>query len=161
MRALVTQVMTTKYRRASIDDAQAVAHVHCESWRSTYPGLIPDHVIEAWCDPETRTRGWREIIAARPETLWLADQEDAIVGFADGGVAREPNDGFSGQLFGIYLLKSAQRQGFGRALAARVFDDLRAKDHASARVEVLATNSPAIASIKVSVRTLCATYPSK
>ena len=136
--------MTMKYRRALIDDAEAVARVHCESWRTTYPGLIPDHIIEVWSDLEKRTQGWREIIATRAETLWLADQDDDVVGFADGGVAREPNDGFSGQLFGIYLLKSAQRRGVGRALVGHVFDDLRAKGYSSARVEVLATNSPAI-----------------
>ncbi len=136
--------MITKYRRASIDDAEAVARVHCESWRTTYFGLIPDHVIEAWSDLEKRTQGWREIIATRPETLWLADQNGEVVGFADGGVAREPNDGFAGQLFGIYLLKFAQRQGIGRALVRQVFDDLQAKGHSSARVEVLAANSPAI-----------------
>ena len=136
--------MTTQYRRASIDDADAVARVHCESWRTTYPGLIPDHVIEAWCDLEKRTKGWREIIATRRATLWLADQNDQVVGFADGGVAREPNDGFSGQLFGIYLLKSVQRQGVWRALVGHVFDDLRAKGYSNARVEVLATNSTAI-----------------
>ncbi len=144
MRSPAAQIMTTKYRRASIHDAEAVARVHCESWRTTYPGLIPDHVIDAKSDPEKRTHGWRKSIATQPETLWLADQNGEVVGFADGGIAREPNDGFSGQLFGIYLLKSAQRKGFGRALVGHVFDDLQAKGHTCARVEVLATNLPAI-----------------
>lgn len=136
--------MPTHYPRASINGAEAVARVHCESWRTTYSGLIRDHVIGAWSDLEKRTTGWRKIIATRPQTLWLSDQNGEVVGFADGGAAREPNDGFSGQLFGIYLLSYAQRQGIGRALVAQVFDDLRAKGYSSARVEVLATNSPAI-----------------
>ena len=32
-------------RRARAGDARAVARVHVESWRTTYPGIIPDRVI--------------------------------------------------------------------------------------------------------------------
>ena len=136
--------MKIVYRRATIEDASSVARVHCASWRSTYPGLIPDHVIDAWADIERRTDGWRRIIAERPETLWLATRDGEVIGFADGGVAREPNDGVAGQLFGIYLLASAQRNGVGRELVAHVFSDLHRCGFGSARVEVLKGNLPAI-----------------
>jgi ribosomal protein S18 acetylase RimI-like enzyme len=133
------------YRRAALEDADAIAHVHCESWRTTYTGLIPQHVIESWADIGKRIDGWRAIVRERPETLWLAELNGNVVGFADGGKAREPNDGCDGQLFGIYLLASAQRRGIGRQLVAKVFADLQAKNYASARVEVLKGNAPAIA----------------
>jgi ribosomal protein S18 acetylase RimI-like enzyme len=136
--------MKIVYRRATLEDASSVARVHCASWRSTYPGLIPDHVIDAWADIERRTDGWRRIINERPETLWLATRDGEVVGFADGGVAREPNDGVAGQLFGIYLLASAQRNGIGRELVSHVFSDLRRCGFAGARVEVLKGNLPAI-----------------
>ena len=48
----------------------------------------------------------------------VLELDGEVVGFADGGKAREPNDGCSGQLYSIYLLHTAQRRGFGRALAA-------------------------------------------
>ncbi len=136
--------MKIVYRRATLEDASPVARVHCASWRSTYPGLIPDHVIDAWADIERRTDGWRRIINERPETLWLAARDGEVVGFADGGVARVPNDGMAGQLFGIYLLATAQRSGIGRELVSRVFSDLRKAGLGSARVEVLKGNLPAI-----------------
>ncbi|MEQ1593576.1 MAG: GNAT family N-acetyltransferase [Casimicrobium sp.] len=136
--------MKILYRRATLEDASSVARVHCASWRSTYPGLIPDHVIDAWADVERRTDGWRRIIAERPETLWLATRDGEVIGFADGGVAREPNDGVAGQLFGIYLLASAQRNGVGRELVSHVFSDLHRWGFGSARVEVLKGNLPAI-----------------
>jgi hypothetical protein len=93
--------MTAIYRRALLDDAKAIAEVHCESWRTTYPGLIPDHVIESWADIDKRTQGWRTIVRERPQALWLAELNGRVVGFADGGKAREPNDGCDAQLFGI------------------------------------------------------------
>jgi ribosomal protein S18 acetylase RimI-like enzyme len=137
--------MKTIYRRATINDAAVVAHVHCESWRTTYPGLMPDEVIASWTDLDKRTVGWQKIISERPETLWLAELNGHVVGFADGGKAREPNDGCDGQIFGIYLLATAQRQGIGQQLVANVFADLGAKNYASVRVEVLKGNTPAIA----------------
>ena len=144
--------MNVAYKRATVSDAEAVAHVHCQSWRSTYPGLIPDAVITAWADLDQRTEGWQRIIHERPETLWLAVLDGGVVGFADGGVvgfadggkARLPNDNCDGQVFGIYLLASAQRRGIGRQLVAKVFADLRANHYTSARVEVLKGNTPAI-----------------
>jgi ribosomal protein S18 acetylase RimI-like enzyme len=136
--------MMFHYRRATLEDAPSIAHVHCASWRSTYPGLIADHVIDAWTDIERRTDGWRRIINDRPETLWLATRDGEVVAFADGGVAREPNDGVAGQLFGIYLLADAQRRGIGRELVSHVFSDLRRCGFGSARVEVLKGNLPAI-----------------
>jgi ribosomal protein S18 acetylase RimI-like enzyme len=136
--------MAIIYRRASRDDAEAIAHVHCESWRTTYPGLMPQAVIDAWTDPGKRVAGWRTIIGERPETLWLAEQDGRVVGFADGGKAREPNDGCDGQLFGIYLLVHAQRKGLGQRLVSNVFADLRAQGFTSVRVEVLKGNTPAI-----------------
>ena len=138
------KTMNVLCRRALLSDAAAIAHVHCESWRTTYMGLIPDAVIEYWADLEQRTAGWRTIVSERPQTLWLAELDGRVVGFADGGKAREPNDGCDGQLFGIYLLAAAQRQGIGQQLVARVFADLRAQKFTSVRVEVLRGNLPAI-----------------
>lgn len=137
-------IMNVAYRRASVDDAEAIALVHCESWRTTYPRLIPDEVIQSWADLDKRTAGWRTIASERPQTLWLGTLNDRVIGFADGGKAREPNDGCDGQLFGIYLLATAQRQGIGQQLVAKVFADLRAANYTSARVEVLKGNVPAI-----------------
>ncbi len=137
--------MDFKFRRPSPADAPAIARVHCESWRTTYPGLIPAHVIEAYSNYEKRTVGWNEIVATRPETVWLVELDGEVVGFADGGKAREPNDGCSGQLYSIYLLHTAQRRGFGRELMRHVHADLRAAGHTSARVEVLKGNESVIA----------------
>ncbi|MBL8309855.1 MAG: GNAT family N-acetyltransferase [Burkholderiales bacterium] len=136
--------MQIHYRRATEGDALAVARVHCDSWRSTYPGLVAAHVIDAWTDVERRYVGWSRIIAERPETLWLAVTNNEVVGFADGGAARDRNDGFAGQLYSIYLIAEAQRRGIGEGLVALVFDDLNRAGLRSARVEVLKGNQPAI-----------------
>ena len=33
-----------KIRRATVEDVTGIAHVHVETWRSTYKGIIPDDV---------------------------------------------------------------------------------------------------------------------
>lgn len=93
---------------------------------------------------ERRSTGWTDTIARRPSSVWVAERDGEVVGFADGGVARVPDDGCMGQLYSIYLLRSVQGQGIGRALLQRVFADLRVSGYASARVEVLKGNQPAI-----------------
>jgi len=137
--------MSVTYRRIRAGDAAGVARVHCESWRTTYPGLIPAHVIAAFADEDKRRAGWQEIIDRRPGAVWVAESAGEIVGFADGGPARTPNDGCDGQLYGLYLLQAAQRRGIGGALMRHVHSDLRAAGYTSARVEVLKGNAPAIA----------------
>ena len=48
--------------RAAVErDAEAVAHVHVESWRSTYRGLVPDDYL-AGLSVERRADNWRRLI---------------------------------------------------------------------------------------------------
>lgn len=136
--------MSVLYRRACINDAEAIAQVHCESWRSTYPGLVPTDVIEAWADPGKRTAAWRTIIGGAPQSLWLAEQDGRIAGFASGGGTRGAEDGCDSQLFAVYLAAAVQRRGIGRALVAMVFADLLDRNYTSTRVEVMKGNAPAI-----------------
>jgi len=129
-------------RRARLDDAAAIAAVHVQAWHETYPGLLPQHLIEA-----------RTIERRREQTsVWLADGaisahvavvDDDLVGFASGGASRGPVAGFEGQLYAIYLLRRAQRRGLGEMLARAVAGDLRERGLRSMAVLVLAENAGA------------------
>jgi len=140
--------MELTYRPATLDDAAGVARVHCESWWSTYRGLLADAVIRDWAVFEKRLRGWQSILSGDAQSVSVALRDDIVVGFASGGAVQDTavasaND-CSGQLYALYLVESAQRFGVGSALLARVLDDLRAAGHARVRVEVLEGNLPAI-----------------
>jgi ribosomal protein S18 acetylase RimI-like enzyme len=131
------------YRRATSADAEGIARVHCESWHTTYPGLIDAHLIAEFANCERRLPGWVRTLEEGASIVWVALVDERVVGFAAGGSARTQEEGCDGQLLGIYLLQSAQRAGIGSALASSVFDDLLDSGYRAVRVELFKGNQPA------------------
>ena len=68
---------------ARTEDADAIAALHAESWRSAYRGLVPDVILGDTLDAE-RQKAWRDRFAsADPERRFtlLAVSNDRLVGF--------------------------------------------------------------------------------
>jgi GNAT superfamily N-acetyltransferase len=108
-------------RAARPDDAPAIARVHVDAWRETYPGLIPHFVLDALSYAE-RERQWSSAMATGESCLFVAEVDGEIVGFAAGGPNREDDArGYPGEVWAIYLLRAHQGLGLGRAL----FDAVR------------------------------------
>ena len=106
-------------REARPEDAPAIAHVHRESWRTTYAGILPLAVIAEEAGRKSE-RAWRRRLAARvPEAAhFVAAGAGAIVGFASCGPARHRPQGLEAEVYALYVLQPWQRQGVGRALVA-------------------------------------------
>jgi L-amino acid N-acyltransferase YncA len=105
-------------RLATEQDAGPISHVHVESWRATYKGIVPDPYL-AGLDETDGTDRWREWIGSGTP-VFVALQEGVVVGFASGGPMRDPFDGFDAELFTIYLLQHVQRRGIGTALLRKL-----------------------------------------
>ena len=93
-------------REARLGDAAGIAKVHVDSWRTTYPGIMPDAVLSV-LSYEEREQLWTRRLSAAAESKQVvfvaeqrraaahgqdalaADHEEAagIVGFASGGPA--------------------------------------------------------------------------
>ena len=101
-------------RAATEHDAAAIAHVHVESWRTTYAGIVPDEYLANLNEAE-RALLWREWLT-RDLEVYVADRDGEVAGFISGGRIREPILTYDAELFAIYLLKQAQGQGIGTAL---------------------------------------------
>ena len=109
-----------RIRRAIRSDAPGIARVHVESWRSTYVGIVPDEYL-ASLDRKERERVWRRLIADEAQITCVAEHpRDGIVGFVNGGPARENDPAHRGELYAIYLLEKYQRQGIGRRLVGEL-----------------------------------------
>jgi ribosomal protein S18 acetylase RimI-like enzyme len=130
-------------RRATPDDADAIAEVHVASWRTTYAGIVDQSYIDGLSVTE-RAAAWSRRLSANeqsaPDVLVATVPNEGIVGFVSGGLIREPFLQFDAELHALYLLKSSQRAGVGRRLvrewaAVGVSRGLRA-----AVVRVLAAN---------------------
>jgi GNAT superfamily N-acetyltransferase len=130
--------MTIAIRAARMEDAGAIAHVHVESWRTTYTGIVPDAYL-AGLDETLRTQLWREWLAG--ETLvFVAEWNGRVVGFANGGKNREPVEACDAELYAIYLLKDAQKRGIGAGLLRAMANALLERNFKSMAVWVLEQN---------------------
>ncbi len=114
-------------RSANCDDAAGVARVHVDSWRTTYRDILPADFL-ATLSYQQRKRRWITSLCTEQsrEFVYVAeDQAGQIVGFASGGPqANSDIDGYSGELYAIYLLETHQRGGLGRQLALAVAGQL-------------------------------------
>ncbi len=134
-------------RRATPDDADAIADVHARSWQVTYRGLLPDEVIEAVVDGR-RARADRVramlAVADEPRHLFVACEADAVVGMAVTAPARDPDAAATtGELEAIYLAPESTGRGIGRALHDRALADLHERGFSEATLWVLRENQRA------------------
>jgi ribosomal protein S18 acetylase RimI-like enzyme len=132
-------------RCAQPRDAAQIAQVHLESWKTTYPGIIPDAYI-ASLNAQTGQQHWQQRIEENVIDIFVAQQREdnsSIFGFICGGQIREAIDSYDGELHAIYLLKQCQQQGAGRALVCTLAATLQNKGFKSMIVWALQDN-PAV-----------------
>ena len=125
-------------RIATEQDAGSISHVHVESWRSTYKGVVPDNYL-AELDELARTANWREWIASGVP-VFVAIRDGDVVGFISGGPIRDPIGSYDAELFTIYLLQHVQRSGIGTALLRRLASHLDDNGFKNMAVWVLENN---------------------
>lgn len=129
-------------RQAGIEDADSIASVHVQSWKTTYAGIVPDSYL-ASLSAESRTQNWREQLSAGTATVLVVQDEMGVFGFVCGGTLRDQIDGFDAELYAIYLLQEKQKHGVGKALTRQLASILYDKGFRSLIVWVLAKN-PAV-----------------
>ena len=118
----------TLIREAKPSDAPAIAIVHVDSWRTTYPGIFPEDWLSTLSYAK-REELWTTIltqpgIGGSSLVLVAEDQDGRITGFASGGPERSGDPDYQAELYALYLLESAQRKGLGRRLFEAFVDAL-------------------------------------
>ena len=134
--------MPATIHEASPADSPALGHVHVSSWRTSYRGIVPQETLDN-LSVEERERRWQERLTnlSPAECVFVAEDETRrIIGFASGGPTRDGPPLCDGELYAIYLLQEAQRQGIGRQLVEAVARRLRGNGCKSMLVRVLAAN---------------------
>jgi ribosomal protein S18 acetylase RimI-like enzyme len=129
-------------RPALLKDVEAIARVHVATWRSAYRGVLPDDFLASLSEAHYADR-WRRVIGDGSSSVQVVDLPEGIVGFASGGRERAGETGFEGELYAIYVLDSAQRQGHGRELVRAVAGALREMKLKDMIVWVLRDNAAA------------------
>jgi GNAT superfamily N-acetyltransferase len=128
-------------RAALPSDAEGIARVHVDTWRTTYAGLIPDDFLDQ-LSIERRKQMWEDALRDSREGryLFVANEEKEVLGFVSAGPAREGPLGSGGEIYAIYLLEDHQRKGLGRQLFELAKAALKEAGNRSMFLWVLAEN---------------------
>ncbi|MBN9062923.1 MAG: hypothetical protein BGP06_17265 [Rhizobiales bacterium 65-9] len=142
-------------RPARSEDADAIAGVHHQGWRETYPGLMPQAVLDGMT-LERRVQLWRRIIHEEPPggARFVAEMSvgatagkvesrfppgvataQRIVGVAQCGPAREAELNARWEVWMLYVLRAAQQMGVGSALMRAMVDHLAKQDDGGAEAD--------------------------
>lgn len=128
-------------RLAVPDDADAIARIYVETWRSIYAGSIPDHVLTRMSHVR-QASAWRHEIGGRSGRWVLAAELPGagVVGFAGLGANRYGPTPYDGEIQTLYVLDDFQGQGIGRRLMQAGFGHLKERRFQRAVVWVLSAN---------------------
>jgi GNAT superfamily N-acetyltransferase len=103
---------------ATQDDVPALARVYVDTWRNQYAGVLPKKFLTrmTYADYENKWTGW---LTTPGTTTYIAHLDrQGLVGFAQGGPARDGQLNFFSEIYLLYVLRDFQRQGIGRELTA-------------------------------------------
>lgn len=104
-------------RQATPADAEAIADLHAESWRTTYRGAMRDAYLDGDVAAERRTV-WRERLGvpAANQHVIVADGGGCLVGFACAYGGADPRWGT--ELDNLHVRSGEQGRGLGTDLLA-------------------------------------------
>ncbi|KIL41333.1 GCN5 family acetyltransferase [Gordoniibacillus kamchatkensis] len=129
-------------REACIEDAEKIAKVHVDSWKSTYQGIISEYYLSS-LSVEKRLKSWLwtfENLEIHQKIFVAEDTPGNIVGFSSGGRSRNNEFKHDGELYAIYLLKDYQRLGLGKMLFTSIVRSLKDSGYSAMMLWVLKDN---------------------
>jgi ribosomal protein S18 acetylase RimI-like enzyme len=114
-------------REATLNDAEAMAKVRIDTWRSAYKGIVPDDYLSGLSPEQTAIR-WSEVYfkSRQPGVFALVAENDIkeVVGIAIAGPERDQDPGYQSEIYVLYVLPAYQNQGIGRSLVTACVQQL-------------------------------------
>jgi ribosomal protein S18 acetylase RimI-like enzyme len=127
-------------RAAREADAQRIAEIYIETWRTTYAGSVPDRVLVGMSN-ERQAIYWTRAIRSGSEIVGVVEDDEAgIVAVGSAGANRSRGSVYEGEVYTLYVQPDFQNEGLGERLLAHLFGALRARGMNSAVIWVLAAN---------------------
>ncbi|RRJ33815.1 GNAT family N-acetyltransferase [Halocatena pleomorpha] len=130
-----------EFRTATPADAVAVQHVARKAWHAAHAPIVGANAVEdmlaEWYDRDSL-----ETAIRKDDTTMIVAVEAEVIGFAQGGPSEDgPADAV---VWRIYVHPDRWGDGAGTKLLNRLFEDLRARNCASAWLTVMAENNIAL-----------------
>ena len=128
-------------REVKLNDLSAIARVNVDTFAQTQQGFIPDSLIRGLSYNKAEERFKRMLSKTeRLSTIFVAENDGDVIGYAMCGLAREKVLHYEGELYGIYILPEYHSQGVGRQLMVSTARHLNKQGVASMFVAVFTDN---------------------
>ena len=135
--------MAVSIRRATIDDAAAIADVHVASWRWAYRDDLPTSILDGQ-STDARAATWRSAFDEVPsDCIFVAERDRTVVGFVSVGAPESDADSAVGEVHAIYLRQEVAGTGIGSDLLRTGVDALRTLGYKRAFLWVFSSNTRA------------------
>src|SRR5579864_3013939 len=110
------------FRDATAKDAEAIAWLHAESWRSAYRGILSDDFLDSHVHEERRGTWQARFSGAESQRFFvlLAENAGQMSGFACVFPCPEDHAAFGAFLDNLHVLPRFTGQGIGRILLSQV-----------------------------------------
>lgn len=106
-------------RRATAEDAAALAELGAATFIESFGQLYVPRDLQAFLEESHSVEAYAKVLANPDYGLWIAIRDGRAIGYAQAGPCGLPHDDAQpgdGELKRLYLLKSEQNGGVGRAL---------------------------------------------
>ncbi len=133
----------SEIRPAKDTDAFGIAKVHVETWRETYPTLVPTEYLVGYLDITQVASMWARRLRDNKlgDQCYVAVRGQDVLGYALWGAIRDTeNTRFEAELYELYIGVDHQNMGLGRKLCQAVVARLDKYALGSLAVEVLEGN---------------------
>lgn len=118
------RALGARIRRATPDDAEALAHLHVDVWEDAYANLVADELLaRRRADLPDWIERWRRQLSDPSVTTVVAENETGLIGFASVGPPREDDVGVELELWALYVRASWWGLGIGHALVVASIDE--------------------------------------
>lgn len=108
-------------------DPREIAEIHVRAWRESYPGIIPQDVLD---DMKVSDREdlWRRVSALPEHWGRVCELGGQKVGFISGVKARQKIEHHAFEIAAIYILKEFHGQGIGRLMVKDFLERVGTQD---------------------------------
>jgi ribosomal protein S18 acetylase RimI-like enzyme len=132
-------------RRATLEDARAIATIHVHAWQVAYQAILPSALLDS-LSIEERESMWRQNLERRRSETWVAEDNDHILGWVSAARSRDRDAAATtGEVWAIYVDPPHWRRGVGQRLWREAEEYLGAAGFADVTLWVLKGNAGAIA----------------
>jgi GNAT superfamily N-acetyltransferase len=126
-----------RVRRATANDARAIAEIVVWGWQTAYRGILPDDFL-AGLSVGAREVAWRMRLECEDdgrEPIWVAEVAGEAIGFVSCGSPRDEDwqssqgqvGRLGGEVYAIYVAPDEWHKGAGRALLETATSHLHAR----------------------------------